>query len=317
MSDGAHLLIPFAACSAQGCRQALQGLALPRLATLLARLAPVAVDGADEMTLSTPPERVLARECGLSAADGRIPWAAWQLQQAGRDPGGKAWAWITPCHWRVATDHITLSQPQELQLDAQASQALLAAMRPFFEQDGIGIEYHAPMLWLASGEVFRPLASASLDRVVGRSIDAWMPRAPKAAPLRRLQQEMQLLLYTHPINDQRVRDGLLPVNSFWVSGSGALPASHGPAPPPGLQIAHGLREPALLEDWPAWAAAWQQLDARECGQLLGALDQGRAVTLTLCGDRSARTWSGRQTGLWPRFMSVFSRKPASIELEKL
>ena len=213
--------------------------------------------------------------------------------------------------WAEASDLTALD------LQEDESRTLLAAMQPYLETNGITLHYREPTRWLAEGEVFRTLPSASLDRVVGRSIDAWMPRAPEARPLRRLQQEMQMLLYTHPINDQRVRDGLLPVNSFWVSGSGALPASHAPAPPPGLQIAHGLREPALLEDWPAWAAAWQQLDARECGQLLGALDQGQAVKLTLCGDRSARTWSGRQSGLWPRFRSVFSRKPASIELEKL
>jgi hypothetical protein len=68
-----------------------------------------------------------------------------------------------------------------------------------------------------------PLTPASLDRVVGRVIDGWMPRAGEAKALRRLQQEMQMLLYTHPVNEERARGGLLPVNSFWASGTGALP----------------------------------------------------------------------------------------------
>ena len=75
-------------------------------------------------------------------------------------------------------------------------------MQPYFEQDGIALEYDAPTLWLAHGELFRDLATASLDRVVGRTIDDWMPRAPEARTLRRLQQEMQMLLYTHAVNER-------------------------------------------------------------------------------------------------------------------
>jgi len=317
MSDGVHLLIPFAASTAQGCRDALSKLALPRLERLVARLAPAEHEAGDESSLSMPHERVLARECGLTAPDGQLPWAAWQVEQAGRDTRHEPWAWITPCHWRVAMDHIAMGHPQQLQLDPRDSQALLAAMQPYFEQDGIRLEYDAPTLWLARGEIFARLPTASLDRVVGRVIDPWMPRSHEARTLRRLQQEMQMLLYTHPVNEERTRGGLLPVNSFWISGTGALPASHKPAPPPGLQITHYLRDAALLGDWHTWAAAWEQLDARECPRLAQALDQGQAVALTLCGERSARTWRSGPSGLRQRFQSLFGRPPAATLFDQL
>ena len=317
MSDGVHLLIPFAACSAEGCRSSLQALALPRLERLLARLAPAETVDGDAQALTMPHERVLARECGLQAPDGLLPWAAWQVDQAGRDTGGAPWAWVTPCHWRVARDHVAMDHPQQLQLDAADSRALLAAMQPYFEQDGIHLEYDAPTLWLARGELFGQLPTASLDRVVGRVIDGWIPRSDAARPLRRLQQEMQMLLYTHVVNEARTRGGLLPVNSFWISGSGALPADRKPAPPPGLQITHYLRDAALLEDWRAWAAAWQQLDARECDRLVQALDRGERVALTLCGERTARTWRARPAGLWQRMAGALARPKAAQILDEL
>ena len=317
MSDGVHLLIPFAYSSSEGCAQALRDLALPQLERLVARLKPADTDRGEESSLSMPHERVLAREFGVCAPDGCIPWAAWQARQAGRDLRGAAWARITPCHWRVETDHIAMGHPQDLQLDSRESQALLAAMQPFFEQDGIVLEYDAPTLWLARGEVFRDLATASLDRVVGRTIDSWIPRAGAAKTVRRLQQEMQMLLYTHEVNEERVRGGLLPVNSFWVSGTGALPDSHRQAPPSGLQITHYLRDAALLEDWRGWAAAWQQLDSRECARLSKALDGGEAVSLTLCGERNAQTWAGGDTGMFGRVGSLFGRKSASALLQNL
>jgi hypothetical protein len=317
MSDGAHLLIPFAATPATGGREALEHLQLPQLQRLLERLEPAAVDAVDERSLSPPHERVLARECGLAAPDGCIPWAAWQVQQERGGTAGQAWAWITPCHWHVATDHIVMKHPLELRLDGEESTLLLAAMQPFFAQDGIALEYHAPTRWLARGELFRGLATASLDRVLGRDIDEWVPRAAAAAPLRRLQQEMQMLLYTHPVNDARVRDGLLPVNSFWASGTGALPAAHQAAPPAGLLFPHQLRDAALLQDWSGWSAAWQQVDKLQCRQLNDAQDRGQAVTLTLCGESSARSWSGRGTGWWGRLRGTFGRRPLSKLLETL
>jgi hypothetical protein len=318
MSDGVHLLIPFASSIDEACKQVFRTIALPQLEKLLVRLVPGESDIADEFTLSMPHERVLARQYGLPCEDGRIPWAAWQVEQAGREAGGKAWASITPCHWTVASNHINMNHPQELHLDAAESRTLLAAMRPFFEQDGIALEYEAPTLWLANGELFRNLATASLDRVVGRTIDDWIPRAPEAKILRRLQQEMQMLLYTHPVNEERVRGGSLPVNSFWAFGTGALPAPHATAPPPGLQITHSLRDAALLADWHTWAAAWQQLDSKECARLVEAADSGEPVTLTLCGERSARTWASRPGGtLLRRVGGLLGAKKASAVLESL
>jgi hypothetical protein len=318
MSDDVHLLVPFAVASAPGCAAALNTLALPQLEKLLARLAPGSEDAGDEDTLSMPHERVLARACGLAAPDGCIPWAAWQLAQSGRNPQGAAWAWITPCHWRVGSDHVAMGNPHDLQLATADSQALLDAMRPYFAQDGISLEYDAPTRWLASGEVFRALPTASLERVIGRTIDDWMPRASEAKTLRRLQQEMQMLLYTHEVNEARERGGLLPINSFWASGTGALPPAHAAAPPPGLQITDRLRDAALRGDWSGWSAAWQQLDAQECERLNGALATGRAVTLTLCGERSARSWTSAGAVGWSRrIRSMVQRQRAAALLEGL
>jgi len=301
----------------EGCAQALKSLELPHLEKLLARLAPGEPEAGSELSLSMPYETVLAREFGLPVEDGRIPWAAWQVHEAGRDTGGRAWAFITPCHWRVGTGHVAMDHPHNLQLDAQDSKNLLAAMQPYFETDGIALEYDAPTLWLAHGEVFRNLPTASLDRVVGRIIDDWMPRTPQAGPLRRLQQEMQMLLYTHNVNEVRERGGMQPVNSFWISGAGALPPAVAATAPPSLQIVNYLRDAALLGDWQAWAAAWRQLDAKECPRLLQNLGEGRPVAVTLCGERSARTWSSAGAGWLRRLSAPFTRKQAAMLLEPL
>lgn len=317
MSDAAHLLVPFASCGDEGCAQARQTLALPHLEKLLARLTPQPLEPGEATSLSMPHERVLARESGLPDEDGRIPFAAWQVRQSGADPGSEPWAWITPCHWRVHQDHITMGHPRDLALGADESRALFEAIRPYFEQDGIALVYDAPTLWLARGALFGLFPTASLDRAVRSAIDGWLPRFPEARPLRRLQQEMQMLLYTHPVNEERTRGGQLPVNSFWASGAGVLPPQAAPAPPAGLAIIHSLRDAALLHDWRMWAADWQQFDARECAQLLRDLDAGRHVRITLCGDRHAQTWSGSGPGWMRRLAGAFHGRRAPLALERL
>jgi hypothetical protein len=312
------MLVPFATCSAQACTQSLPALALPNLQRLARRLGVEATDAGDPASLSPPHERVLAHAHGLEAApDGLVPLAALQVQQSGRGDPGDGWAWIQPAHWRVGADHIAMAQPRDLQLDREDSLALLEAMRPWFAEDGITLAYDTPLRWLAQGEIFRVLPTASLDRVAGGAIDRWLPSGGGSGrTVRRLQQEMQMLLYTLPLNDARQRRGLLPVNSFWVSGSGALPP--GPHAAAGLQVIPTLRDAALQGDWAAWAAAWQQLDAKECARLLADVDQGRTARLTLCGEAGARTWSSTiPAGAWRRLANFFAAPSAASLLEGL
>jgi hypothetical protein len=317
VSDGVHLLVPFAACADPGCRATLRELRLPGLQRLVGRLAEESADAGTPASLSPPHERALGAAYGLGTTDGLIPFAALQAAQEGLPGADGGWAWIAPGHWRVGRDHIAMAHPQDLQLDAEDSRALLEAMRPWFEEDGITLTWQAPLRWLARGEIFRTLPTASLDRVIGRTVDTWMPAGEPARPIRRLQQEMQMLLYTLPLNDERQRGGMLPVNSFWVSGTGALPAGYDLARAGGVQVTPYLRDTALLGDWQAWAKAWRDIDARDCARLATELDRGNAVRITLCGENGARTWSSVGAGGWRRFSRLFRAPSAAHLLESL
>lgn len=312
MSDTTHLLIPYAASTSGGCQQALQGLALPHLDRLLARLSPYPAhsDTGEETSFSAPHERVLARALNLPAGDGRIPWAAWHRRQQGLANDGQAWAFVTPCQWHVTTDQVTLRDPDTLSLDDAASRALLAIVAPWFAEDGITLVYDQPTRWLARSPMFAELATASLERVLQRDVRAWMPDVRTARTLHRLHSEMQMLLYTHAFNDERAARGLPVINSFWVHGTGALPA----APPAtsattktaaAPHIPTTLRDAALHEDWRAWAAAWVALDAGPVADLLRQAEGGAPVMLTLCGERNALGFHNAPRGLVQRFQSLF------------
>ncbi|MEO5660932.1 MAG: hypothetical protein ABIQ90_14215 [Polaromonas sp.] len=315
-----HLLIPFAASSASAWLPTLEALppqSLKRLGQLLQGMKLAETDSRDAATLSPPHERAWARALGLAThetPDGLIPWAALDAADRLQAGSGKAWAWITPCHWRMGHLHATLTDPAVLELREDESRALLAIMQPYFETDGITLHYLAPERWLAEGELFRRLPTASLDRVLARNVDGWLPDGQEAAPLRRLQNEMQMLLYTHPFNDERAGHGKLPVNSFWISGTGALPLKNGEALTPALSqreseqvnVPRNLAEAIFKEDWAAYAEAWSQLDTGEIAQLLARQRAGETVRLTLCGEHGAQTFASHRAGPWTRILSLLS-----------
>ncbi len=311
-----HLLIPFAASHTDAARAAMLGLRLPRLERLLAGLTAVHTDTDVEDSLSPPHERALARGLGLPVRDGRIPWAA---HAAGGATPDAACAWITLCHWQNRSSRISMGEPQTLAITPAQSQSLLQAMQPYFAEDGISLTEHEPGRWLAQGEAFRDLACASLDRVVGRRIDTWMPQSAQAGLLLRLQNEMQMLLYTHAVNDERGEQGQLPINSFWISGAGALPtdAAASAAETSEIVMPLALRDAAVREDWAAWSHSWRELDAGAVTQALERLQQGESVTLTLCGERSAQRFEARPVGLMRRLTQVFSRNIAQPVLSDL
>lgn len=315
-----HLLIPFAGRGSPACRAALSTLRLPNLETLLLRLTLADTDTQDDSTRSPPHERAIARALGLSGADGCIPWAALEARQTGvataDDPEG--WGLVTLCNWQVGIDDVVLGDPSAIEIDATESTTLLQAARPFFEEDGIALHPSpTPGRWLARARIFDGLATASIDRAVGYPISQWSPLGDTARPLRRLQNEMQMLLYTQRVNDDRAARGVPPINSFWLSGTGALKQATPAATMPKLLVSDALRVAALRDDGEGWAEAWRALDAGAIATLLGDYTRGADVALTLCGDRGAQRYTVQQRGLARWAKSLFDRTRAPSVLEAL
>ncbi len=310
-----HLLIPFASALAAPTSARPRATAVPRLPhllALLARLSEVQRDAADEWSFVPPHERALAQALGWPAAEAH-PWAALAAPQDGIDPADAAWGWLTPAHWHLGTDQVSLVDPAELQLDEAASRACFAALHELLASAGYGFHYGAPLRWYLRHESLAGLATASLDRVIGRNVDAWLGTDPAARRIRRLQSEAQMLLHTHPLNEERETRGLLPINSFWLSGCGVARPAAAAAP----QVDDRLRLPALANDWAAWARAWEQLDAGPVAACLALSRAGQTVRLTLCGERASATWAGAAPGLGRRLRGLFTQPAIGPLLESL
>ncbi len=307
-------LLPFSLWSAQGPEAGvLAQQALPHLRqwlTLSQRVA-VAVDAPTEpllATLTPPHERAWGQLLGWPMVDGGLPWAARAAQDS-----SDGWAFISLCNWHVSNGQVTLGDPAHLALDADTDVVLFKAMQPFFAEDGIDLFAYKPGQWLARSPLFAELRTASLDRVIGRNIDPWLVGcetgaerlSPAAQLVRRLQNEMQMLLYTHPVNDNR----RLTINSFWVHGTGALADAKLVRQAP--TVVQTLRSSALQQDFIGWLEAWQSVDAEVIAPLLARVAAGEPQRLVLCGEHEFQVYDSAAPTLWQRVRQRFA--PISLD----
>ena len=289
---------------------------LPQLHKLFTLLARGDVIHAKPSDLTPLHERLAYAH--FHAADGLLPLGALAAQAAGLD-GSAAWGLLTLCHLQAQSDHVAMREPDELALNALECEALVQAMRPYFLEDGLRLYPQRPGQWLVCGEPLRDLPTASLERVRGQAVDPWMPQGERARPLRRLQNEMQMLLYTHPVNDSRAARGQTLVNAFWLSGTGSLPPNI-PSKPTVVLLLAELRDSSLQDDAWRWAQALIALDADHAAQWLAQAQGDASFCISLCGTSQAHSFTpqaARSQGWLARARQAWSSTPFSERLRLL
>jgi hypothetical protein len=295
-----HWVIAYAAPESEALRavmnNALDTLYLPNLQKLLRRMACVS-------KLSTTPEGVSAFLMPHESAPQLM--GAWPLL-------GKE-AIMTPCHWQVGMNEVILLNPKELALNENESRQLLSAIQPYFEEDGLQVVYESPLVWRVTGDLLDGLPLASIDRVVGQNIKPWMPEHQRAKTLQRLQSEMQMLLYQHPVNDERSLKGRWTVNSFWLHRrlEQLYPDSAD------FGVALDLRETVEPFNAKLWQQAWQHLDATLCTSLYQALDQNHEISLSLCSETTWRHYRPQAASWLNKLQRLIQPVSVSQELRAL
>ena len=295
-----HWVIAYAAPESEALRaamnNALDTLYLPNLQKLLRRMACVS-------KLSTTPE-------GVSAF--LMPHESAPQLMGARPLLGKE-AIMTPCHWQVGMNEVILLNPKELALNENESRQLLSAIQPYFEEDGLQMVYESPLVWRVTGDLLDGLPLASIDRVVGQNIKPWMPEHQRAKTLQRLQSEMQMLLYQHPVNDERSLKGRWTVNSFWLHRrlEQLYPDSAD------FGVALDLRETVEPFNAKLWQQAWQHLDATLCTSLYQALDQNHEISLSLCSETTWRHYRPQAASWLNKLQRLIQPVSVSQELRAL
>jgi len=171
------------------------------------------------------PAAQLLRHFALQPA-GSWPIAALTRQADCGDAAGAIWLHADPAWIRPDINGARLLACGEgMRLSPEDSAALVPAVRPVFGDAGFPLDAPDPARWYlrlpanAEAPAFAPPSEA-----LGTDLtDQLEDDGPAARRWRALLNEAQIVLHNHPWNARRIERGLVPVNSLWLWGGGALP----------------------------------------------------------------------------------------------
>ena len=155
------------------------------------------------------------------------------------------WAVAQPVHLATAIDHLRLTPLEEVALTPAEAAALIATVNNHLAGTEFKLAYFAPGCWALQCRGQIECTAREPAEVVGRNVWDFMPAGRDGPAVRSLMNEIQMLLHEHPINDERVLCGRLPVNSLWLWGFGAVAR-------PSTQLL-----PGLCTDDPWLAGLWR------------------------------------------------------------
>ena len=130
--------------------------------------------------------------------------------------------------WRADPVHIELGSSNaagvvfgaELELDLNEARALAADIAAALGWPGHKLVAPVAERWYVRDMAWPAVDPATPAEVSRAGLSATLPRGEKAAPLRQLMSEIQIVLSDHPLNRERALRGLPTVNSLWFWGGG-------------------------------------------------------------------------------------------------
>ncbi len=258
---------------------------VPALDTLLARAEPNAppVRGFETLLFSLMGAEI--------PSEGDLPVAAVTrvLDMGVVDNGW--WLRADPVHLSPRRDQLVLTDSYGLDLSQEEANRLAAEIAEVYAADGWMLKAPRPSRWYLKPPRAPKIMTTPLPDVVGRDIHAYLPRGPEAKAWHTTLNEMQILLHSAKVNDERENAGRVPANSLWFWGGGRLPriqsagwAGLWSTEPVGLSLARLTETPS--QSVPVGFDEWQRLVARP-GAHLVVLDALRPAVLY----RDAEAWS--------------------------
>lgn len=125
---------------------------------------------------------------------------------------------LDPVHIQIDLDEAVLLANEALELTEKEARHLIQDINKHFAQDDLVIQYCAPHQWILKGKF--ELSTATIGDVMHKNINQYQPTGKDEGLWRKLVNEIQMLLHSHPVNAEREKRGVPLVNSLWLWGGG-------------------------------------------------------------------------------------------------
>lgn len=141
---------------------------------------------------------------------------------------GGGWLRADPVHLRPDLSQLILFDAGAFTLTVEEAAALAGEVAPLFAEAGAELEVRAPSRWYLRLEAPVDLRTSPLSAVLGQDLRRHRPEGADARRWQALLTEVQMTLFSSPVNQAREGRGELPVNSLWLWGGGRPPEPSAP-----------------------------------------------------------------------------------------
>ena len=156
-----------------------------------------------------------------------IAWALLQ-NKAGKQTSNQDklayWLYATPVHLVLQRDTFSLAAPIPLSLDIDEVDALTTALNQHFASDGFEFIWHKNT-WFLSLPTNPHISTTAPQAAINADISVYLPTGEGAIKWASFTNEIQMLLFEHPVNIARDAKKLPAINSIWCYGLGQIKAS--------------------------------------------------------------------------------------------
>lgn len=157
-------------------------------------------------------------------ANAAMAWALLQ-NKAGKQAGSQDklgyWLYAMPVHLVLQRDTFSLAAPVPLSLDTDEVDALTTALNQHFVSDGLAFIWHENT-WFLSLQTNPQINTTAPQPAINKDISAYLPTGEGATKWASFSNEIQMLLFEHPVNLTREAKRLPVINSIWCYGGGQI-----------------------------------------------------------------------------------------------
>jgi hypothetical protein len=140
------------------------------------------------------------------------------LQADGVKPDAYYWLRADPVNLRILHDQLILQPAMPVGEDEAAQ--LCGALNDHFAGDGLHFVAPHPQRWYLRLDGDPHIATTSLAQVAGKNIHQFLPQGKESLRWHGILNEIQMLLFAHPVNEAREQRGEWGINGLWLWGGG-------------------------------------------------------------------------------------------------
>lgn len=282
-----EIIIPFSLPPAEHAKDLIKLLASEcsdtGLAMLLSRCNAIRHDQFDDFARALPHELWLSQQRRYNDLIHQKMKLALSLSDG-------YWFLLQPVHLHIASTHLVLTDYRQLSLSDNDAQPLFQTAQERCAEQGLQLVYGDAGHWFLRCDDWSDFIGASPDAACGHNIEIWSPDGAQILAWRKLQNEIQMEWFIHPIQEQRQQRGEKIINGLWLwSGTllqqntpaaGATPITFNPdvrefIRSPQLIRLDQLNAAALAGDWHSWVQKMVELERTWFIPLCAALKSGQ------------------------------------------